>query len=280
MLIGAVGTPGGTAPNAWNKFVPPPPDDAAAAERSGTSCSWPHEYPLAFFEMSFLLPHFLKEGRGKLAIYFTRVYNPVWTNPDGFTWIEMLTDEAKIELHACLTPTWSETAWFADYVLPMGHALRAPRPDVAGDARRAAGSASASRSLRVALERRGQPFDLTWQAHEAAGLGQVWEEDEFWIELSWRIDPDGSLGIRKYFESPYRPGEKLTHRRAATGGSSRTACPACRKRPRARGSTPLDYMRTYGAFARGGRRVPHPRAGAASPRTSRAPPSIPPRAPA
>jgi hypothetical protein len=38
----------------------------------------------------------------------------------------------------------------------------------------------------------------------------VWEEDEFWIELSWRIDPDGSLGIRKWFESPYRPGEKLT----------------------------------------------------------------------
>ena len=40
--------------------------------------------------------------------------------------------------------------------------------------------------------------------------GEVWEEDEFWIELSWRIDPDGSLGIRKYFESPYRPGEKIT----------------------------------------------------------------------
>ena len=35
--------------------------------------------------MSFLLPHFLKEGRGKLDVYFTRVYNPVWTNPDGFT---------------------------------------------------------------------------------------------------------------------------------------------------------------------------------------------------
>src|SRR5207244_4963487 len=58
--------------------------------------------------------------------------------------------------------------------------------------------------LRVALERQGKVFDSTWEAHEAAGLGQVWEEDEFWIELSWRIDPDGALGIRKYFESPYR----------------------------------------------------------------------------
>jgi hypothetical protein len=24
------------------------------------------------------------------------------------------------------------------------------------------------------------------------------------------MDPDGSLGIRKHFESPYRPGEKIT----------------------------------------------------------------------
>jgi len=63
--------------------------------------------------------------------------------------------------------------------------------------------------LRVALAKRGKTFDLTWQAHEAVGLGQVWEEDEFWIELSWRIDPDGALGIRKYFESPYRPGAKV-----------------------------------------------------------------------
>ena len=40
--------------------------------------------------MSFLLPHFLKEKRGKVDVYFTRVYNPVWTNPDGFSWMEML----------------------------------------------------------------------------------------------------------------------------------------------------------------------------------------------
>ena len=45
--------------------------------------------------MSFLLPHFLKEGRGKIDVYFTRVFNPVWTYPDGFQWIEMLSDERK-----------------------------------------------------------------------------------------------------------------------------------------------------------------------------------------
>ncbi|HWM80297.1 MAG TPA: molybdopterin-dependent oxidoreductase, partial [Methylomirabilota bacterium] len=207
VLMGAVGTEGGTAPNAWNKAVPAPPMMPPPG-KIWSELLMPREYPLAFFEMSFLLPHFLKEGRGKLAMYFTRVYNPVWTNPDGMSWIEMLTDEAKIERHACLTPIWSETAWFADYVLPMGHASE--RHDLMSQETHAARWIGFRQPvLRVALEKTGERFDLTWQAHEAAGLGQVWEEDEFWIELSWRIDPDGGLGIRKYFESPYRPGEKL-----------------------------------------------------------------------
>src|SRR3990170_710439 len=64
--------------------------------------------------------------------------------------------------------------------------------------------------LRVALAKQGKTFNTTYEAHEAAGIGQVWEEDEFWIELSWRIDPDGALGIRKHFESPFGTGEKLT----------------------------------------------------------------------
>ena len=109
----------GTAPSAWNKAVPAPPMMPPPA-KVWSELLMPREYPLAFFEMSFLLPHFLREGRGKLAMYFTRVYNPVWTNPDGMSWIEMLTDEARVERHACLTPIWSETAWFADYILPMG----------------------------------------------------------------------------------------------------------------------------------------------------------------
>ena len=31
-------------------------------------------------------------------------------------------------------------------------------------------------------------------------------ENEFLIDLSWRIDPDGSLGIRQWFESEEHPG--------------------------------------------------------------------------
>jgi anaerobic selenocysteine-containing dehydrogenase len=101
--------------------------------------------------------------------------------------------------------------------------------------------------LRVALEAQGKKFDSTYEAHREAGLGEVWEEDEFWIELSWRIDPDGSMGIRKYFESPYRPGEKLRideYYRWIFENS----VPGLPQAAAKEGLTPYDYMRKYGAF--------------------------------
>src|SRR5262245_31014908 len=155
--------------------------------------------------MSFLLPHFLKENRGKLDVYFTRVYNPVWTNPDGFSWIEMLADEAKIGLHVALTPTWSETAYFADYILPMGNG--AERHDLHSyETHDGQWLGFRQPVLREARERRGETITDTRQVNP----GEVWEENEFWLDLTWRIDPGGELGIRGFAESKERPGEKLS----------------------------------------------------------------------
>jgi anaerobic selenocysteine-containing dehydrogenase len=245
VLMGAVSTVGGTHINSANKFIPAPPLMPPAPKR-WNEIMWPREFPLAFFEMSFLMPHFLKEGRGRLSAYFTRVYNPVWTNPDGLTWIETLKDENKIGRHACLTPAWSETAWFADYVLPMGHASE--RHDLLSQETHAARWIGFRQPvLRVALERDGRVFDTTWEAHRAAGLGEVWEEDEFWIELSWRVDPDGTLGIRKYFESPYRPGAKLRIDEFYRW-IFENSVPGLPDAARREGLEPLEYMRRYGAF--------------------------------
>ncbi|MCG8606960.1 molybdopterin-dependent oxidoreductase, partial [bacterium] len=196
VLTGSVGTVGGTSPSAWNKFKPnvfaKPP-----AQRFWNELHFPNEYPLSHYEMSFLLPHFLKENRGKLSVYFTRVFNPVWTYPDGFTWIEALQDESKIGLHAALTPTWNETAFFADYVLPMGHASE--RHDIISyETHSGMWMAFRQPVLREVARRMEKPVRFTYEANP----GEVWEEDEFWIELSWRIDPDGSLGIRDQFISP------------------------------------------------------------------------------
>ena len=245
VLMGAVGTRGGTTPGAWNKYIPSPPM-MPPPPNAWNELMWAPEYPLAFFEMSFLLPHFLKENRGKLAMYFTRVYNPVWTNPDGMSWVEALTDESKVECHACLSPTWSETAWFSDYVLPMGHASE--RHDLMSQETHAARWIGFRQPvLRVALENQGQKFDFTYEAHREAGLGEVWEEDEFWIELSWRVDPDGSMGIRKYFESPYRPGQKLQIGEYYWW-IFENSVPGLPQAAAAENLTAFDYMRKYGAF--------------------------------
>jgi anaerobic selenocysteine-containing dehydrogenase len=240
-LLGAVATEGGTFPNGLNKFVPQPihtPPHPGVWQ----DLTWPLEYPLAQNEMSFLLPHFLAEGRGKLDTYFIRVYNPVWTNPDGLSWMETLTDESKVGCFVALTPTWNESAYFADYVLPMGHGSE--RHDT-HSYEQYDGQWIGFRQpvLRAARERLGESVTDTRQVNP----GEVWEENEFWIELSWRIDPDGSLGIRRYHESRAHPGRKLTVDEYY-GWMFSNSVPGLPERAAAEGLTPLQWMRRYGAF--------------------------------
>ncbi len=240
VLTGSVGTKGGTSPSAWDKFKPahwntPPPHSR------WNELLWPPEYPFAHHEMSFLLPYFLKEGRGRLDVYFTRVYNPVWTNPDGFSWIEMLTDEDQVGLHVALTPTWSETAQYADYVLPMG--VGSERHDTHSYETHA-GQWLGFRQpvLRVAAERDGKTFHRTYEANP----GEVWEETEFWIDLSWRVDPDGSLGIKQWFQSPNDP-ERPVSVDEYYGWMFENSVPGLPDKAAAEGISPLEYMRKYGA---------------------------------
>ena len=204
VITGSVGSKGGTSPNTWSKFKPQfhsvPP-----GQKFWNELHFPKEYPLAMFEMSFLLPHMLKDGRGYMDTYFSRVFNPVWTYPDGFVWMEAYKDENLFGCHVALTPTWNETAFFADFVLPMGHS--AERHDLNSYATHS-GKWIAFRQpvLREAARRAGKDTTFTYETNP----GEVWEEDEFWIELSWRIDPDGTMGIKKHFESPYHPSKKMT----------------------------------------------------------------------
>ncbi len=240
VLTGSVGTVGGTSPNTWNKFHPKF-FDTPPAQKFWNELHFPKEYPLAFFEMSFLLPHFLKDGRGFMDVYFSRVFNPVWTYPDGFVWMDAYKDEKCFGLHAALTPTWNESAFFADYVLPMGHASE--RHDL-NSYETHAGIWIAFRQpvLREKARREGKAVTFTYEVNP----GEVWEEDEFWIELSCRIDSDGSLGIKKHFISPYRPGEKISideyyqYIFENTKGLPEEAAKE--------GLTPLEYMRKYGAY--------------------------------
>jgi anaerobic selenocysteine-containing dehydrogenase len=241
VLTGSIGTEGGTSPNAWDKFVPVP-WNKPGPQKVWSDVLWPKEYPLAHHEMSFLLPHIMRDRGAKVSAYFTRVYNPVWTNPDGFAWIEMLRDESVIELHAALTPTWNETTHWADYVLPMGHSHER-HDNQSQETHSSRWFGFRQPVVRVAMERMGKHVEFTYEANP----GEVWEEDEFMIELSWRIDPDGELGIRKHYESPYRPGEKITVGEHYQWMFENTV-PGLPEKAAEEGLTPLEYMRKYGAF--------------------------------
>jgi len=241
VLTGSVGTTGGTIPNSWTKFVPKP-HTMPTPLNTWNENHYPAAYPLAHFEMSFLLPRILKEQKKRLEVYFTRVHNPVWTNPDGFSWIEMLSDVDRIGLHVALTPVWCETAQYADYVLPTG--LGPERHDLHSYETHAAQWIGFRQpAIRVAKERAGQKPETTLGTNP----GQVWEENEFWIELSWQLDPDGTRGIRQHFESPYKPGEKISINEYY-GWIFENSVPGLPETAKREGLSPLAYMRKYGAF--------------------------------
>jgi anaerobic selenocysteine-containing dehydrogenase len=239
VLTGSIGTEGGTSPNSWSKFIPspwrkPPPNTR------WNELIWPREYPLAHNEMAPIYPHLLLDGRGRTELLFTRVLNPIWTFPDGYSWLRALRDERLVACHAALTPTWSETAWWADYVLPMGHGPE--RHDTHSYETHAARWLGFRQPVqRVAAERMGRKVEFTYETNP----GEVWEEGEFWIELSWRADPDGSLGIRRYYESPYRAGEKITLEEYYRW-MFENSVPGLPEKAAAEGLSPLEYMRRYG----------------------------------
>ena len=240
VLTGSVGTEGGTSPSGWNKYKPKF-FDTPPAQKFWNELQYPVEYPLAHHELSFLLPHFLKDGRGELDVYFTRVFNPVWTYPDGFSWVEVLRDESKIKCHIALTPTWNETAYWADYVLPMGHASE--RHDLNSyETHSAVWIAFRQPVLREFSRREGKEVQFTHEVNP----GEVWEEDEFWIELSWKMDPDESLGIRDHFKSPYRQGEKINIDEYYQYIFENV--PGLPETAQNEDLSPLEYMRKYGAF--------------------------------
>ncbi|MEA3373272.1 MAG: molybdopterin-dependent oxidoreductase [Campylobacterota bacterium] len=237
-LRGAIGPKGGTFFHHWHVI--------SVAGKGGSSTmgqgkrgsdipkvdvwnelSFPPEWPLSTYEMSFLLPHLLtdtewqqkwiKKGLNvpqKLAVWIPRMYNPVWINPDGFRWLEVLKDEKKMELTFNLSPVWSETNWYVDYVLPVG--LAGERHDQHSEATMPARWTSFRQPvMRVALEKAGwkakNPNRATLEAHIKAGLGEVWEENEFWFDMAVNyIDPDGSLNIKKMWESKRNPGKPVT----------------------------------------------------------------------
>ena len=113
----------------------------------------------------------------------------------------------------------------------------APNDEVAADVP----DVDASRAVRlddqVTVDRRDlDPAGAVAQVERAAHPAHV-----------QTVDPDGSLGVRKYFESPYRTGERITideYYRWIFENS----VPGLPEAAAAENMSPLEYMRRHGAF--------------------------------
>ena len=205
--------------------------------------TWPLEYPLAQNEMSFLLPHFLKEGRGRLDIYFIRVYNPVWTNPDGLSWMEVADRRGEGRLLVALTPTWNESAYFADYVLPMGHGSE--RHDT-HSYEQYDGQWIGFRQpvLRAARERLGEAGHRHPRRSTRARCGRRTSSGSSCPGGSTRTARSASGSTTSRAPGPARSSPSTS----TTAGCSSNSVPGLPERAAAEGLTPLEWMRRYGAF--------------------------------
>ena len=157
--------------------------------------------------------------------------------------MEVLQDESKIGMHVALTPIWSETAWFADYVLPMG--LGTERHDTMSQETHAGRWLGFRQPVtRVAREKKGEKVALTHESNP----GEVWEETRV-LDRALVEDRSRRLAGHPQVLRIAVPARRKDHGRRVLRLDFRELGPGpARSRGSAEGLTPLQYMRKYGAF--------------------------------
>jgi len=153
--------------------VPPKP-------KTPSYLAHPDEYPLAGHKVSHLVPFWIAEGKQKIKVLFSYQDNPVYTNPGAdAVWGKLYRDEKLIPYYVCLSPFMGEEAQLADLILPDVPYLERWEPE------------SMPNSLWPWLGIR-QPV--------IPPLGEGRETKVYIRDIIHKLDPDGSRGMRQYWE--------------------------------------------------------------------------------
>ena len=126
-IVGSIGQPGGycytveptrVPPQVFPQPAPQPPSPTAKSAIEN-----PPEWPLANkwqrMKVGQIVYRYLKEGRGKVQVYISYTLASPLTWPEGRSLaLEVLKDESLIPFHACSDVVYSETAHYADMILP------------------------------------------------------------------------------------------------------------------------------------------------------------------
>lgn len=124
-IVGSIGKPGGycygeepRVPAFFADVEPRPPRPTRTSVLEN-----PPEYPLANkwqrMRVGQLVYAYLKENRAKIQVYLSYTLASPTTWPEGRSLaVDVLKDESKIAFHACSDVVYSETAHYADMILP------------------------------------------------------------------------------------------------------------------------------------------------------------------
>jgi anaerobic selenocysteine-containing dehydrogenase len=165
------------------------PQPAPSKPKTTSYLSSPPDYPLAHHKVSHLVPFWIKEGKQRIGMYFNYMSCEAFTHPAASVWREVLTDEKLVPFSVTFSNQMNETVNLMDIVLPDSSYLERHDPE------------SMPSSLWPWLGIR-QPV--------VKPLGESMEFREIIKKIIHRVDPDGTRGMKKYWE--FRDGEDYVRR--------------------------------------------------------------------
>ena len=126
-IVGSIGQEGGYCYGEEPTRVPPrvfpQPAPQPPAPKAKSAIENPPEWPLANkwqrMKVGQIVYDYLKQGRGKLQVYISYTLASPQTWPEGRSLVvEVLKDEKLIPFHVCSDVVYSETAHYADLIIP------------------------------------------------------------------------------------------------------------------------------------------------------------------
>jgi thiosulfate reductase / polysulfide reductase chain A len=126
-IVGSIGAEGGYCYGEEPTRVPPrvfpQPEPRPPAPKAKSLIEDPPEWPLANkwqrMKVGQVVYSSIKEGRGKIQVYFSYTVATPQTWPEGRSLtVEVLKDERLIPFHVCSDVVYSEQAHYADVILP------------------------------------------------------------------------------------------------------------------------------------------------------------------
>ena len=158
----------------WPQPSPTPPKGAAPSVIAA-----PPLYPLASHHVSTNAPYMIMRGEAKVSVWMSYYDNPVYSYPSSHVWDAFLRDESLAPFTVSFSCYMSESTELVDLIIPDVTYLERHDPE------------SMPGGLYPCLSIR-QPV--------IKPLGGTQEFRQTMIDVIQKVDPDGALGMRKYFE--------------------------------------------------------------------------------